>query len=119
MSNLIYLEKPLVWLDGAIKTPPFSRAARVEAGFLLRCLQRGVTIGMPRARPMPAIGSRCVELRIRDAGHNWRIFCRTDSDAVLILAVHDKKERRVSAQLLANCRERAGRYDRDCMESGR
>jgi hypothetical protein len=31
-------DKPLVWLRGEIKTPPFSAAARIEAGFLLRRL---------------------------------------------------------------------------------
>ena len=31
--------KPLVWLHGEIKTPPFSFVGRVEAGFLLRRLQ--------------------------------------------------------------------------------
>ncbi|TFH43207.1 MAG: type II toxin-antitoxin system RelE/ParE family toxin, partial [Lysobacterales bacterium] len=25
-------DKPLVWLHGEIKTPPFSAAARIEAG---------------------------------------------------------------------------------------
>ena len=34
-------DKPLVWLHGKIKTPPFSRAARIEAGYLLRLLQKG------------------------------------------------------------------------------
>ena len=31
--------KPLVWLKGEVKTPPFSAAARLEAGLLLRQLQ--------------------------------------------------------------------------------
>jgi hypothetical protein len=39
--------KPLVWLHGEIKTPPFSHRARVEAGFLFRRLQNGETIDMP------------------------------------------------------------------------
>jgi hypothetical protein len=30
---------PLVWLEGEVKTPPFSETARTEAGFLLRRLQ--------------------------------------------------------------------------------
>ena len=34
-------DKPLVWLEGEIKTPPFTAAARVEAGTLLRRLQQG------------------------------------------------------------------------------
>jgi hypothetical protein len=32
------MEKPLAWLKGEIKTPPFSRNARIEAGYLLRRL---------------------------------------------------------------------------------
>jgi Phage derived protein Gp49-like (DUF891) len=116
MSDLIYLERRLVWLHGEIKTLPFSTTARIEAGFLLRCLQRGWRIGMPHARPMSAIGPRCLELRIPDVGHNWRIFCRTDPDAILVLAIHDKKERRVSPGLLALCRVRAEQYDRDSLE---
>jgi hypothetical protein len=33
-------DKPLVWLHGEVKTPPLSTAARIEAGVLLRRLQR-------------------------------------------------------------------------------
>ncbi|MEW6300827.1 MAG: type II toxin-antitoxin system RelE/ParE family toxin, partial [Thermodesulfobacteriota bacterium] len=33
-------DKPLVWLHGEIKTPPFSQEARAEAGFLLRQVQQ-------------------------------------------------------------------------------
>jgi len=29
-------DKPLVWLHGAVRTPPFSVHARIEAGVLLR-----------------------------------------------------------------------------------
>jgi hypothetical protein len=32
-------DKPLVWLRGEVKSPPFSKDARLEAGFLLRRLQ--------------------------------------------------------------------------------
>ena len=45
------LTKPLVWLKGEVKTPPFSAEARVEAGFLLRRLQKGESLGLPHARP--------------------------------------------------------------------
>ena len=38
--------KPLVWLDGEIKTPPFSSEARLEAGFLLRRLQLGQALSL-------------------------------------------------------------------------
>jgi predicted XRE-type DNA-binding protein len=32
-------DKPLAWLHGEVRTPPFTAAARVEAGVLLRLLQ--------------------------------------------------------------------------------
>ncbi len=60
-------DKPLVWLHGAVKTPPFSAQTRIEAGVLLRRLQRGENIALPHSRPMPAIGKACHELRIQDA----------------------------------------------------
>ena len=31
--------KPLVWLEGEVKTPPFTAEGRIEAGTLLRLLQ--------------------------------------------------------------------------------
>jgi len=34
-------DKPLVWLKGEIKTPPFSTPARIEAGVLLRDCNAG------------------------------------------------------------------------------
>jgi len=34
--------KPIGWLHGEIKTPPFSGDARIEAGCLLGRLQEGV-----------------------------------------------------------------------------
>jgi len=63
-------DKPLVWLHGEISTPPFSKAARVEAGYLPRMLQKGETLPMPHSRPMPTIGARCHELRIVDETMN-------------------------------------------------
>ena len=60
------LNKPLVWLKGEVKTPPFSVDARVEAGFLLRRLQKGESLGLPHSRPMPSAGSQCHELRVID-----------------------------------------------------
>lgn len=35
------INKPLAWLYGEVKTPPFTPEARIEAGVLLRRLQRG------------------------------------------------------------------------------
>src|SRR5471032_2350463 len=82
--------KPLVWMAGSVKTPPFSLAARIEAGMLLRRLQRGENLGLPHSRPMPDIGSRCHELRVRDETKNWRIFYHHSADVVVILGVYQK-----------------------------
>ena len=46
-------DKPLVWLHGEVKTPPFSPETRIEAGVLLRQLQQGKSLGLPQSRPMP------------------------------------------------------------------
>src|SRR4029077_5473731 len=85
--------KPLLWLHGEVKTPPFSRDARIEAGFLLRRLQDGEILGLPASRPLPTIGSGCHELRITDRGDTWRIVYHLAPDAVVILAVFSKKTR--------------------------
>jgi hypothetical protein len=80
-------DKPLIWLKGEIKTPPMSKDARVEAGFLLRRLQRGESLFMPHSAPMPSIGPGCHELRVRDVHGNWRVMYRVDPDAIVILEV--------------------------------
>ncbi len=105
-------DRPLVWLHGAIKTPPFSAAARIEAGLLLRRLQRGETLPMPHARPMPVIGPRCHELRINDADGTWRIIYRLDHDAVIIGEVFRKKTPATPGPVIDTCKRRFEAYDR-------
>lgn len=104
-------DKPLVWLHGQIKTPPMSRDARVEAGYLLRQVQRGEKLSMPQSRPMPGVGRRCHELRVRDAGASWRIIYRIDEDAIVILEVFGKKTRATPGAVIENCRKRLKEYD--------
>jgi phage-related protein len=105
--------KPLVWLHGEIKTPPFTAEGRQEAGMLLRLLQNGEHIGMPQAEPLPDVGPHCGALRVRDAGHNWRIMYRIDSDAVLILEVYAKKTRKIPDAVIRRCKQRLKQYDAD------
>lgn len=104
-------DKPVVWLAGEVKTPPFSREARLEAGFLLRRLQKGSNVGMPQVRPMPNIGRRCRELRIRDQNKNWRILLRIDDDAIVVADVFEKKARTTPAKVISVCKDRLKRYD--------
>jgi phage-related protein len=104
-------DKPLVWLEGEIKTPPFSQAARLEAGYLLRRLQRGETLGMPHSRPLPSIAPRCHELRINDEQTTWRIIYRIDSDAIVILEVFSKKSRTTPKAIIDLCKKRLREYE--------
>jgi len=104
-------DKPLVWLEGEIKTPPFSQKARLEAGYLLRRLQQGETLGMPHSRPLPSIGPRCHELRINDERTTWRIVYRIDSDAIVILEVFSKKSRTTPKAVIDVCKKRLKEYD--------
>ncbi len=66
---------------------------------------------MPQSRPMPGIGARCHELRVNDAGSNWRIIYRIDSDAIVILEVFAKKTRATPKTVIATCHKRLKEYD--------
>ncbi len=105
------MAKPIVWLKGEIKTPPFSRMARWKTGFLLRSLQRGERLTMPQSRPMPEIGGPCHELRIHDRNNSWRIIYRIDKDAIILLDVFNKKDAKTPRQVIENCRARLRSYD--------
>jgi phage-related protein len=104
-------DKPLAWLRGEIKSPPFGESARIEAGYLLRRLQAGEMIALPMSRPLPAIGARCHELRVNDAGQSWRIVYRIDRDAIVIADVFSKKTRSTPRQVIETCRRRLREYD--------
>ncbi len=105
-------DKPLVWLHGEVRTPPFSAAARIEAGLLLRRLQRGEQLELPHSRPMPGIGPRCHELRLQDADVTWRLVYRVDQDAVIICEVFSKKTQTTPQTVIDACRRRLSTYDR-------
>ena len=106
-------DKPLVILHGEIKTPPLSQNARIQAGFLLRQLQKGILLSMPDSRPMPSIGKGCHALRIRDSASDkiWRIIYRIDPDAILIAEVIAKKTQKTPQQVISTCQKRFATYD--------
>ena len=104
-------DKPIVWLHGEIQTPPFSKDARIECGFLLRLLQQGIHLILPHSRPMPSIGRRCHELRITDENLIWRIIYRIDPDAIVILDVFEKKTQKTPKSVIDGCKKRIKMYD--------
>lgn len=104
------VDKPLAWLHGEIKTPPFSAEARIEAGVLLRRLQRGENIPLPHSRPMPGIGKACHELRIQDQNRTWRIVYHIDKEAVVILEVFSKTTQQTPKSVVRTCQARLRGY---------
>ena len=104
-------ERPLVWLKAEVKTPPFSKEARIQAGVLLRQIQLGHRLTMPHSRPMPSVGTRCHELRIQDEDTSWRIIYRTDPDAIVIMDVFAKRTRTTPQRILDRARRRLAAYD--------
>lgn len=116
MSVLTYTQsgevhKDLVWIKSKVKSPPFSKEARIEAGFLLRLLQNGSLLGLPCSRPMPIIGKRCHELRIIDKDQTWRIIYRIDNDAIILTNVFAKKTQKMPQQIIVSARKRLREYD--------
>jgi phage-related protein len=77
----------------------------------LRRLQSGEILSMPESRPMPSIGRRCHELRIDEGGVTWRIFYRTDPDAIVILDVLKKKTQVTPKIVIESCKRRLAEYD--------
>jgi len=102
--------KPLIWLHGEVKTPPFSSAARIEAGVLLRQLQGSVKLSLPHSRPMPGIGRACHELRIQDENRAWRIVYYVDAVAIVILEVFAKETSQTPQAVIDVCKTRLKRY---------
>jgi phage-related protein len=103
-------DKPLIWLEGEVKTPPFSPTARVQTGYLLRKIQKGETVPMPHSRPLPVIGKNVSELRISDQNKIWRIIYHISEEAVVILEVFQKKTQKTPQRIIEVCQQRLDYY---------
>lgn len=103
--------KPVVFLRGEIKSPPFTGEARYEVGMLLRLLQEGILLGLPHSRPLPSIGPRCHELRVKDARHEWRIVYRIDPDAIFVASVFAKTGKSMQQREFAKATRSLRDYD--------
>jgi phage-related protein len=67
---------------------------------------------MPESRPMPTIGARCHELRVKDKAHTWRIVYRIDHDAIVIVEVFDKNTNKTPKPVIDNSKKRLSDYDK-------
>lgn len=71
----------------------------------------GKVLSMPLSRPMPEIGPRCHELRVRDEARNWRIIYRTDEDAIVVAEVFAKTTPKTPKPIITACQRRLREYD--------
>jgi len=85
--------KEIAWIKGEIKTPPFTRDARIKSGLLLRRLQLGEKLSQPESKPIKSIGKNCHELKIKDKDLDWRIIYHIHTEAIVILEVFAKKNK--------------------------
>ena len=70
----------------------------------------GQRLSLPASKPMPAIGPRCHELRVKDQDHEWRIMTFVEPDAIVILEVFGKKTAKTPQQVIEACKRRLKRY---------
>ena len=84
--------------------------ARLEAGLLLRRLQKGAILSMPHSRPMQIIGKACHELRIKDKDKTWRIIYHISDDAIVILEVFSKKSKETPKYVIDTSRKRLNEF---------
>ena len=88
-----------------------SSAARIGASYLLGLVQEGVSLGMPHSRPMPQIGPRCHELRVRGEDTNWRIIYRIDERVILVVDIFKKKSATTPKRVIEACKKRLSAYE--------
>jgi phage-related protein len=106
-------EKILAWANGAepISTPPMPAQARIDAGYLLRLVQKGQNLGPPIAAAMTDIGPSCHELRLSADNGEWRVFYHVAADVVLVLGVFHKKTQKTPPRWIEICRKRLRLFD--------
>lgn len=68
---------------------------------------------------MPSIGSGCHELRIVDAGVNWRIMYHIATDAIVILDVFRKKTAATPKNVIVESQRRLAAFQRLTLGKGR
>jgi len=69
---------------------------------LLGRVQCGEKLNMPHSKPMPAIAPGCHELRIKDAGKEWRVVYAVMPNEILVLDVFRKTTRKTPASVIEN-----------------
>lgn len=85
--------------------------ARVDAGYLLRRVQRGERLRAPLSEPRRDVGPNCHELRLTAEKMEWRVFYHVAVDVVVVLGVFHKKSQRTPKRWIDLCRRRLRLFD--------
>jgi phage-related protein len=105
------MRRPVVWIAD-INTAGLGKDGRRETAGLIDDLQEGILLRLPHSRPMPSIGERCHELRIRELGHRWRILYHLGYGEIVILSMFDKKQRKTPKREIQLAKRRLRLYQR-------
>ena len=105
--------KPLRWLADEVTVPPFSRDAALAVGALLEVVALGGMPTMPHSRPLPSVGPRCHELRVKDGNRTWRIVYHIAGDAIVVLDVCSKQTQATPKQVIDRWKKRLRRYEQE------
>lgn len=74
---------------------------------LLEALGRGISLGLPMSRPMPAVAHGAHELRVSDQAGEVRVFYYTKHrDALLVFHMFRKKVQRTPEREIDTARKR-------------
>lgn len=101
MKSVTFHPKVLVFIRAQ------SPAIKREIGEALRDVQKGVRLGLPLSRPMPAVASGVHELRIRGSTTAVRVFYFVSlADTIVVFHGFQKQTQKTPAQEIALGRQR-------------
>ena len=101
MKSITFHPKALAFIRGQ------SPAIKREVGETLRDLQKGIRLGLPLSRPMPAVASGAHELRIRTAATAVRVFYLVKlADTIVVFHGFQKKTQKTPMHEIAVGKQR-------------
>jgi phage-related protein len=89
----------------------FFNRGTIGGRFFIKKLQKGENLSLPQSRPMPIVGKRCHEIRIKDENRTWRIIYRNDNDAIILLEIFNKKTQQTPKYIIEICKKRIKDYE--------
>jgi len=96
IKSITFHPKALAFIRS--QSPPIKR----EIGETLRDVQKGIHLGLPLSRPMPAVASGVHELRVRSATTAVRVFYITKlADTILVFHGFHKKTQKTPTHEIA------------------